>query len=66
LRAALTDLRRLLLGDTWDVPVGLALAIALTIGVRSLGAEGGWFEHAGGFLLLALVLAVLAASLRRR
>ena len=57
--------RKLVLGETWALPVGLALALAVTGLARVVAGAGGWFHAAGGFLLLGLVYATLAASLRR-
>ena len=62
--STLRTLRKLVLGETWLLPVGVA-AVLLTAAlvVRPL-LDGAW-EHAGGFVLLAGVLAVLSASLAR-
>lgn len=56
--------RKLILGETWLLPAGIA-AVALVVAfvVRPLG--GGAWHHAGGFVLLAGVLVVLAASVAR-
>ena len=59
----LTTLKKLLFGETWLLPAGLGIALAATLVVRrALGAE--WHEL-GGFLLLALVLAVFVVSVDR-
>ena len=62
-------LRKLVLGETWTLPLGvfLTLAVALVLDA-TVGGTALW-RHAGGFLLLACVLAALALSLapaRRR
>ena len=64
----LRTLKKLLLGETWILPIGLVIAFAVASTVRSL-APGAW-THVGGITLAAGVLAVLvasvAASVRRR
>jgi membrane protein implicated in regulation of membrane protease activity len=52
-------LRKLILGETWTLPIGVALTLA--VGLVLSGAS--WWPDAGGFVLLALVLATLFAAL---
>ncbi len=61
--AVLATLRKLVLGETWAVPVG----VALTVGVAGvLSAVGpGWWDDAGGFVVLAGALATFVVALRR-
>ena len=59
---ALRQLRKLVLGETWTLPIGVALAVGMAGALRALAGDGGWFRHAGGFVLLALVLVALTAS----
>jgi membrane associated rhomboid family serine protease len=54
-------LRKLVLGETVALPVGVALVLCVALGLDAIGAA--WWEHAGGFVVLALVVAVLAVSL---
>jgi hypothetical protein len=54
-------LRKLVLGETWTVPAGVAAV--LVVGLLLRGHE--WWVHAGGFVLLAGVVATLFASVRR-
>jgi hypothetical protein len=49
-------------GETRVLPIGVALILAG--GLLLQGA--GWWDRAGGFVLLAGVIAVLSASLPRR
>ena len=57
----LRTLKKLILGETWILPAGItAVVLAAALVVRPL-LHGGW-DHAGGFLLLAGVCAVLALS----
>ena len=55
------ELRKLVLGETVALPVGVALVVA--IGLAFEAVAGSWWEEDGGFVLLALVVAVLAVSL---
>jgi hypothetical protein len=64
-RKTLRQLRGLLLGETWDLPVALALAVATAGAIRIAAGGHGWFIHAGGFVLLGLVLLTLTAALHR-
>jgi hypothetical protein len=61
-------LRKLVLGETVALPVGVATVLAVGLVLREVG--GDWWEDDGGFVLLALVVAVLlvalAPALRRR
>jgi hypothetical protein len=59
----LRQLRKLLLGETWTLPLGVGLAVAVSFLVRGALDAGRWWPHAGGFLLLGLVIVVLAASI---
>jgi hypothetical protein len=58
--STLRALKKLLLGETWMLPLGIAVVVAAGLLVRPL-ASHVW-EHLGGFMLLAGVLAVLLAS----
>ena len=55
------ELRKLVFGETVALPVGVALLLAAALALHALG--GSWWPEAGGFVLLALALAVLAAAL---
>jgi hypothetical protein len=54
-------LRKLVLGETVALPVGVALVLAAGLVLRDVAGE--WWQDAGGFVLLALAVAVLAAAL---
>ena len=57
-------LKKLVLGETWLLPLGIAAVLAAGgLIVRPL-APALWHD-AGGFLLLAGILAVLLAATRR-
>ena len=62
-------LRKLVLGETWALPLGVLATLVAALTLHEVAGDAGWWRHAGGFLLLALVVATLAASLapaRRR
>ncbi len=60
----IAQLRKLVLGETWALPLGVA--VTLLAGLALSAAGPGWWESTGGFLLLAGALATLMAALRRR
>jgi hypothetical protein len=53
---------KMIAGETRVLPVGVALVLAGGLLLQS----AGWWAHAGGFVLLAGVIAVLWASLPRK
>ena len=62
----LRALRKLVLGETWSLPAGIALAVGLAFVVREAAGADGWWRHAGGFALLALLVVAFLAALRFR
>jgi hypothetical protein len=56
----LITLRKLLFGETWVLPVGLAAVVCGCLVVRHLLGEG--WDQTGGFVLLAGVAVVLVLS----
>jgi len=54
-------LRKLIFGETVVLPVGVGLLLVIALALEEWA--GSWWPHAGAFILLALVVAVLAASL---
>lgn len=60
----LRTLKKLLFGETWLLPAGIAIVIAAADLVIRPAAAGAW-PHLGGFLLLAGVLVVLITSVAR-
>ena len=64
MRAVLSSLRKLVLGETWTIPLGVAAALALAVALRDFLPESVW-RTAGGFCLALFVLTSLAYSLRR-
>jgi hypothetical protein len=55
-------LRKLVLGETWALPVGVALAVGAAAVVRAASDGAHWWRDAGGAILALLVLAALAYS----
>jgi hypothetical protein len=62
-RSLLSSLRRLILGETRTIPLGVGASLALAVLIRASLPEAAW-EAAGGFCLAAFVLGALAYSLR--
>jgi hypothetical protein len=62
---ALRAVRKLVLGETWTLPAGIAIAVLVAAALRLISGAGGWWRPAGGFVLAALLVGVLAAALRR-
>jgi hypothetical protein len=58
-------LRKLVLGETWALPVGVAVALIVAGALRLVAGPHGWWEDAGGWVLLALLAGALAVGLRR-
>jgi hypothetical protein len=65
MRALLSSLRRLILGETWTIPLGVGVALLVALLVRASVSESAW-HVAGGFTLAVLVIAALGFSLRSR
>jgi hypothetical protein len=62
--STLRTLKKLILGETWLLPVGIAIVVATTaLLVRPLA--GTAWHRVGGLVLLAGVLGVLAISVAR-
>jgi membrane protein YdbS with pleckstrin-like domain len=59
-------LRKLVLGETWALPVGVALTVVAGLVLEAVAGNATWWRDAGGFVLLALVVAALWAALPRR
>ena len=61
----LSTARKLVLGETWVLPIGVAVAVAVSFAVRAVAGRDGWWHEGGGFVLVALVVAVLVAAVGR-
>jgi CBS-domain-containing membrane protein len=62
-KAALGSLRSLLFGETWTIPLGVAVMLATALLLRASVPAHTW-SHAGGFVIAALLTATLAISWR--
>ena len=54
--------QKVVLGETWSLPLGVAVALAVAAGRRALSGAHGWWRGGGGFVLLALVICALVAA----
>jgi hypothetical protein len=61
----LRTLRKLVLGETWTLPLGVAVAVGVAGIARALAGAHGWWRDGGGFVLLALVVLALLVAVRR-
>ena len=61
--SVLRQLRKLVLGETWSLPIGVVVALAIAGIVRAVNGDHGWWHHAGGFILFGLVAMALTGSL---
>jgi hypothetical protein len=59
----ISTLRKLVLGETWTLPIGVALAVGVAALLREVG--GDWWHEGGGFVLLGLVVLTLLVAARR-
>ena len=57
-------LRKLVLGETWALPIGVFLTLGVAIVLHETAGHAAWWRHGGGFVVLVLVVATLVASLR--
>ena len=62
MRAVLAAVRKLVLGETWAVPLGVAVTVATGGGLAA--AAPGWWAAGGGFVVLAGAQATFVAALR--
>jgi hypothetical protein len=56
-------LRKLVLGETWTLPIGIAVAVGVAAIVRALAGPADWWKDAGGFVLLVLLAGAFVAAL---
>jgi hypothetical protein len=57
--------RKLVLGETWTLPFGVAVAVGCCGVLSALAGDAAWWRDAGGFVLLALVLVALLVAVGR-
>jgi hypothetical protein len=61
----LQTLRKLVLGETWALPVGVAVSVIAAAVAREVAGVDGWFAEAGGWLLLGLLAVAFAVAVLR-
>jgi len=59
-------LRKLVLGETWVLPIGIAVALGVAVLVRLVAGPSGWWREAGGWLLFGLLATALGVAVLRR
>lgn len=58
-------LRKLILGETWTLPLGVAATLALGAVLHAAFGEESWWRDGGGVVVLGLAAASLWAAVRR-
>lgn len=58
-------LRKLVLGETWTLPIGVAVAVGGAGVLSAVAGDAEWWRDGGGFVLLALVLVALLVAVGR-
>jgi len=61
-RNALRAAGKLVLGETWQLPLGVAAAVLLAAALRVAAGGEGWWRHAGGAILAALLAVALLSA----
>ena len=61
----IATLRKLVLGETWTLPIGVAVAVGAAGILRAVAGDHGWWHDAGGFVLLGLIVLALLAAVGR-
>jgi hypothetical protein len=62
--ALLRSLRSLILGETWTIPLGVAVTLAIAALLRAAISDHAW-DKLGGFALAGMVAITLIVSLAR-
>lgn len=61
MRAVLRSLRKLLLGETWSIPLGVAAALCVSLLARDAVAPGTWAQLGGPIVAVAIIASLLVA-----
>jgi membrane protein YdbS with pleckstrin-like domain len=61
----MSTLRKLVLGETWVLPIGVALAVGIAGLLSAVAGDAAWWRDGGGFVLLALVVIALLVAVGR-
>jgi hypothetical protein len=55
--------RKLVLGETWALPIGIFVAVGIALVLSAVAGSADWWEDSGGFVLLALLSGAFLAGL---
>jgi hypothetical protein len=55
-------IRKLVLGETWALPIGIAIAVGVAAVIRVVAGPDGWWQDVGGFVLLVLLVGAFAGA----
>jgi hypothetical protein len=58
----LRTLRKLVLGETWALPIGIFVAVGIAAVVAEVAGSAGWWEDSGAFVLLGLLAVAFVAG----
>ena len=58
-------LRKLVLGETWALPIGVGVAVGISGLLSALAGDAAWWRDGGGFVLLGLVVVALLVAVGR-
>ena len=61
----MNTVRKLVFGETWTIPIGVAVSLAVCAVLRLIAGDHGWWRDAGGFVLLAGAAVTLLVSVGR-
>jgi hypothetical protein len=56
-------LRKLVLGETWALPIGIFVAVGVAMVLREVAGSADWWKDSGGFVLLVLLAGAFLAGL---
>jgi hypothetical protein len=59
----LRTVRKLVLGETWALPIGIFVAVSLAAVLAAAAGSADWWEDSGAFVLLGLLAAAFVAGL---
>ena len=59
-------LRKLVLGETWALPIGIAVAVGIAAAVRVMAGSDDWWREGGGYILLVLLAGAFAVAVGLR
>jgi hypothetical protein len=60
-----STVRKLVFGETWTIPIGVGISLAVCGLLRLVAGDNGWWRDVGGFVLLAGVTVTLLVAVGR-